>query len=155
MICNSGFGEDGDGLDSNGYLVINGGYVFSCANPESMDSGLDSDEGIYINGGVVFGSGNMYDEVKRSSKQNFEVFAFDEIISKDDLILVTDKEDHPVAAFSSFNDYKIAVFSSPDMKEKDYLVYRVSSVTGNKKGNIYVDITAFENAVKLNFINMK
>lgn len=155
VICNSGFGEDGDGLDSNGYLVINGGYVYSCANPESMDSGLDSDEGIYINGGVVFGSGNMYDEVKRSSKQNFEVFAFDEIISKDDLILVTDKEDHPIAAFSSFNDYKIAVFSSPDMKEKDYLVYRVSSVTGNKKGNIYVDITAFENAVKLNFINMK
>lgn len=155
VICNSGFGEDGDGLDSNGYLVINGGYVFSCANPESMDSGLDSDEGIYINGGVVFGSGNMYDKIKSDSKQNFVVLAFDERISKDDLIMVTDKEDHPIAAFSSFNDYKIAVFSSPDIKEKDYLVYRVSSVTGNKKGNIYYDITAFENAVKLNSINMK
>lgn len=155
VICNSGFGEDGDGLDSNGYLVINGGYVFSCANPESMDSGLDSDEGIYINEGVVFGSGNMYDEIKDSSKQNFAVFAFDESISKEDLIMITDKEDHPIAAFSSFNDYKIAVFSSPDLKDEDYLIYKVSSVTGNKKGNIYDDITAFKNAVKLNFINMK
>lgn len=155
VICNSGFGEDGDGLDSNGYLVINGGYVFSCANPESMDSGLDSDEGIYINGGVVFGSGNMYDKIKSKSKQNFAVFTFDERISKNDLIMVTDQKDHPIAAFSSFNDYKIAVFSSPDMKDEDYLVYRVSSVTGKKEGNIYFDITAFENAVKLNVINIK
>ena len=152
VICNSGFGKDGDGLDSNGYLVINGGYVFSCANSESMDSGLDSDEGIYINGGVVFGSGNMYDEVKNESKQNFVVLTFDERISKDDLIMVTDEEDHPIAAFSSFNDYKIAVFSSPDLKDQDYRVYKVSFVTGNRIGNIYFDIKDYKNAERIKIL---
>lgn len=152
VICNSGFGKDGDGLDSNGYLVINGGYVFSCANSESMDSGLDSDEGIYINGGVVFGSGNMYDKVKNESKQNFVVLTFDERISKDDLIMVTDEEDHPIAAFSSFNDYKIAVFSSPDLKDQDYRVYKVSFVTGNRIGNIYFDIKDYKNAERIKIL---
>lgn len=152
VICNSGFGKDGDGLDSNGYLVINGGYVFSCANSESMDSGLDSDEGIYINGGVVFGSGNMYDKVKNESKQNFVVLTFDERISKDDLIMVTDEEDHQIAAFSSFNDYKIAVFSSPDLKDQDYRVYKVSFVTGNRIGNIYFDIKDYKNAERIKIL---
>lgn len=151
VICNSGFGEDGDGLDSNGYLVINGGYVFSCANPESMDSGLDSDEGIYLNGGVVFGSGNMYDKIKDKSKQGFVVLNFDERISKDDLIMLTDQENNPIVAFSSFNDYRIAVFSSPNIKDENYLVYRVSSVTGNREGNIYTEIKDYKDAEKLKY----
>lgn len=154
VICNSGFGKEGDGLDSNGFLVINGGYIFSCANAGSMDSGLDSDEGIYINGGVVFGSGNMYDEVKDESTQNFVVLTFDERISKNDLIMITDKEDHPIAAFSSLNDYKIAVFSSPNLKDQGYQVYKVSSVTGNKKGNIYFDITDYKGAKRIHALKI-
>lgn len=149
VICNSGFGEDGDGLDSNGYLIINGGYVFSCANSDSMDSGLDSDEGIYINGGIVFGSGNMYDEVKDESKQEFLVLTFDDKIYGEELIMITDEEDQPIVAFSSFNDFKIAVFSSPDLKDQNYHVYKVSSVTGNKKGNFYFAIKDYKDAVIL------
>lgn len=151
VICNSGFGEDGDGLDSNGYMVINGGYVFSCANPESMDSGLDSDEGIYLNGGIVFGSGNMYDKVKSESKQKFLVMMSDESIHKNDLIMIMDEEGQPIAAFSSLNDYKIAVFSSPDLKSGDYLVYKVSSVEGKRRGNIYYDITDYKDAAMVDF----
>ncbi len=154
VICNSGFGKDGDGLDSNGYLVINGGYVFSCANSESMDSGLDSDEGIYINGGIVFGSGNMYDEVKDESEQEFLVLKFDTKIHKEDLIMISDEKDHPIAAFSSYNDYEIVVFSSPDLKKENYRVYKVSSVTGNKKGNIYFDIRDYNDAERINILQI-
>lgn len=154
VICNSGFGKDGDGLDSNGYLVINGGFVFSCANSESMDSGLDSDEGIFINGGIVFGSGNMYDEVKNESEQEFLVLEFNTKILKEDLIMISDEEDHPIVAFSSYNDYKIAVFSSPDLREENYRVYKVSSVTGNKKGNIYFDINDYSDAERINILQI-
>lgn len=154
VICNSGFGRDGDGLDSNGYLVINGGYVFSCANPESMDGGLDSDKGIFINGGIVFGSGNMYDEVKDESKQKFIVLKFNTKIHKEDLIMISDEEGHPIAAFSSYNDYKIAVFSSPVLKKENYRVYKVSSVTGNKKGNIYFDIKDYNDAERINVLQI-
>lgn len=51
---------EGDGLDSNGYIKINGGTAINLAHPYSMDSGIDSDCGSYINGGVVVGAGNMY-----------------------------------------------------------------------------------------------
>ena len=150
VICNSGFGEDGDGLDSNGYLVINGGYVFACAHPDSMDSGLDSDEGIYINGGIVFGNGNMYDEVKAESKQDFLVMEFEEKISKNDMIMIADENDDPVAAISSFSDYSIVVFSIPELKMEDYNVYKVSSVTGRLEGYyIYLDIQDYTDAKKI------
>ena len=150
VICNSGFGEDGDGLVSNGYLVINGGYVFACAHPDSMDSGLDSDEGIYINGGIVFGNGNMYDEVKAESKQDFLVMEFEEKISKNDMIMIADENDDPVAAISSFSDYSIVVFSIPELKMEDYNVYKVSSVTGRLEGYyIYLDIQDYTDAKKI------
>lgn len=58
--------EEGDGIDSNGYLHINGGTVYAFAHPGS-DNGLDSDLGTYINGGTVFATGSMYEECKTSN----------------------------------------------------------------------------------------
>ena len=55
-----GLGSEGDGVDSNGYLVINGGEVVASANPAS-DSGLDSDKGSYIYGGTVLALGSTMD----------------------------------------------------------------------------------------------
>ncbi len=154
IICNSGFGKDGDGLDSNGYLVINDGFVYACANSDSMDSGLDSDEGIYINGGVVFGSGNMYDEIKGESKQKFLVLEFKEKVSGNDLIMMTDEKDFPIAAFSSLNHFKVAVFSSPVLEDKKYNFYKVSAVTGDKKENIYFSIEDYKDAERIEVLQV-
>jgi hypothetical protein len=63
---------EGDGIDSNGWLVINGGQVFSQACATSMDAGVDSDMGIHINGGTVFATGNMLDRIAES-QQNYAV----------------------------------------------------------------------------------
>lgn len=54
---------EGDGIDSNGWLIVNGGIVNSFACETSMDSGIDADQGIYINGGVVVATGNMPAEI--------------------------------------------------------------------------------------------
>ena len=51
---------EGDGIDSNGWLVINGGVVNTSACATSMDAGIDSDKGIHINGGTVIAGGNMF-----------------------------------------------------------------------------------------------
>lgn len=66
---------EGDGIDSNGWLVINGGTVIAATCSDSADSGLDSDNGIYINGGIVIASGNMYDAVD-GGDQTYAVFQF-------------------------------------------------------------------------------
>lgn len=68
---------EGDGIDSNGWLVINGGTVIAEACGFSMDAGIDSDKGIHINGGIVIASGNMLDHIS-DSEQNYAVFSFAE-----------------------------------------------------------------------------
>jgi hypothetical protein len=62
ITVNGSTGE-GDGIDSNGWLVINGGDVKSYACAASMDAGIDADKGIYINGGTVVATGNMPAEI--------------------------------------------------------------------------------------------
>ena len=54
---------EGDGIDSNGWLLINGGTVKSFACATSMDAGIDADKGIFINGGIVAAGGNMGAEI--------------------------------------------------------------------------------------------
>ncbi len=76
MTCNAGDGQEGDGIDSNGWIVINDGFIVSAASATSPDSGVDSDNGIYINGGTVLASGNMYDEVSEDSEQAFVALSF-------------------------------------------------------------------------------
>lgn len=51
--------SEGDGIDSNGYVCINGGTVISWA-PHS-DAPLDGDCGVFINGGTVIGIGSNKD----------------------------------------------------------------------------------------------
>ncbi len=58
---------EGDGIDSNGYLVLNGGRVYAYAWGESMDAGVDADLGIHINGGELVASGNMLDAIAESA----------------------------------------------------------------------------------------
>ncbi len=64
----AGLGTEGDGIDSNGYLVINGGNVFSSAKPAS-DAGLDSDLGSFIHGGTVIAMGSAMDWAESDSRQ--------------------------------------------------------------------------------------
>ncbi|MCQ2555074.1 MAG: carbohydrate-binding domain-containing protein [Clostridia bacterium] len=53
----AGLGAEGDGVDSNGYIVVNGGLIAG-GTPSGSDSLLDSDRGNTINGGqvIVIGS---------------------------------------------------------------------------------------------------
>ena len=67
-------GAEGDGIDSNGWLVINGGHVECYASADGMDGGLDADMGIQINGGTVIATGNMLDRIEGS--QTHLVFSF-------------------------------------------------------------------------------
>ena len=64
----AGLGKEGDGIDSNGYLVINGGSVIASAKPAS-DAGLDSDLGSFIHGGTVIAMGSAMDWTEGDSEQ--------------------------------------------------------------------------------------
>lgn len=143
----AGNGTEGDGIDSNGWNVINGGTVISLSNPKSMDGGIDSDKGSIINGGTVIGAGNMYDSLEDDSKQ---LFMFLQLAQKTDkLLTVTDEKDSPVFAFDFPNDYSYIVFSTPTLKEGTYHVYQGGDIKGIEENGFYSTITSYTKGSQL------
>ena len=143
----AGNGTEGDGIDSNGWNVINGGIIISLANPKSMDGGIDSDKGSTINGGTVIGAGNMYDPLEEDSKQ---LFMFLQLAQKTDALLtVTDEKDKPVFAFDFPNDYTYIVFSTPTLTEGTYHVYQGGDIKGTEENGFYSTITSYTKGTQL------
>ncbi len=120
ILVNGATGE-GDGIDSNGWLVINGGSVTTQACAVSGDAGIDSDLGIHINGGTVFSTGNMLDRISES-KQNFAVFTFDKSQENTDLSLKNSKNE-TVISNKVTNKFTYLIVSSPDLAEGDYTLF--------------------------------
>ena len=87
----AGLGEEGDGVDSNGWLVINGGTVIASANP-AADAGLDSNMGSYINGGTVLALGSTMDWAESDSQQVTMNLQFAQQRAAGSKIAVTDPE---------------------------------------------------------------
>ena len=110
---------EGDGIDSNGWLVINGGTVIAAACGDSQDAGIDSDMGIYINGGTVVASGNMYDRIEDGG-QNYVVFSFAERQQGGTTYTLEDVGSMPVGTYTPANDFTYLVISDANMSAANY-----------------------------------
>ncbi len=143
----AGNGVEGDGIDSNGWNVINGGTIISMANPKSMDGGIDSDMGTIINGGTVIGAGNMYDPIEDSSSSLFMVLELAK--QSDALITVTDERENPVFAFDFPANYNYIVFSTPTLTEGTYHAYEGGSIIGTQMDGFYSTITSYTKGTAL------
>lgn len=99
LTINSGLGDEGDGIDSNGYLIINGGTVTSAAKPAS-DSGMDADLGVVINGGTIVGVGSTMDSASSTSTQPTMNLQFSSQISSSKKLIVKDSSGNTLITFS-------------------------------------------------------
>ncbi len=161
-IC-AGLGAEGDGIDSNGYIVINGGTVITAANPAS-DSGLDSDCGSFVNGGTVVALGAAMDwaESDESSDSTQPVLnmQFSGSQSADEAIVITDSSGKVVFAYDGDKDevagtharsYQGAIISAPGMEiGQTYAVYIGGDVEGNEISGVYdaSTVTGFTGATQ-------
>jgi len=100
----AGLGAEGDGIDSNGYLVINGGNVFSSAKPAS-DAGLDSDLGSFIHGGTVIAMGSAMDWAESDSKQVTMNFQFAQQQKAGSKITITKEDGTEVFSLENSGDH--------------------------------------------------
>ena len=140
-------GGEGDGIDSNGYIVFNGGTAINLAHPDSMDGGIDSDMGSSVNGGVIVGAGNMYDPIEADSAQLFMMLEFSE---STDQLVVTDENDVPVFAYDFPHDYMYVAFSSPALEEgKTYRVYLGGEIEGEARNGLYESIVRYTPGVRM------
>ena len=100
----AGLGAEGDGIDSNGYLVINGGSVVAAANP-AADAGLDSDMGSYINGGTVIAMGSTMDWAESDSTQVTMNLQFARQQTAGSKIVITKEDGTQIFSFESDSQY--------------------------------------------------
>ena len=153
----AGLGAEGDGVDSNGYLVVNGGMVISAAKPMS-DSGLDSDRGSYVNGGYVVATGSTMDWAETQSRQVTMNLQFSADQASDEAIIITDLDGKVIFAYDPDKDettgsnnrgYRGAVISSPEFRVGEtYHVYVGGNVEGNETDGLYdvTTVTGFSGA---------
>ncbi len=132
-------GDEGDAIDSNGKLTINGGKIIAIAHPTSPDAGLDSGDGTYINGGTVFATGNMTDEISNDSKQTFLYASLNSQISADATIVIKDESGNSVYEYKTDRAVKNILYSSANMSGS-YKIYAdgtevsYSAVSGGMMG---------------------
>lgn len=107
---------EGDGIDSNGWLVVNGGYISASACGTSQDSGIDSELGIHINGGTVIASGNMMDRIE-SGGQTHMAFMVREGLKGGEVYTVKDADGNLVTETVRENDCQMLVISMEGLAE--------------------------------------
>ena len=122
ILCNGKTGE-GDGIDSNGWLVINGGTVIAQACATSGDAGIDSDLGIYINGGKVVASGNMLDRIA-GGEHTYAVFSFATRQVGDSTYTLKNSNDKIVGEYAPTNDFTYLLVACEELVTGDYTFWQ-------------------------------
>ncbi len=138
IICNGKTGE-GDGIDSNGWLVINGGTVNAQACSTSGDAGIDSDKGIYINGGKVIATGNMLDRIA-GGNQTYAVFSFSSRQSEGNTYTIRNSDGKDVYTYTPSNAFTHLIVAGDKLVEGDYTFWQGNTqLTGSSTDGTKMD----------------
>ena len=125
---------EGDGIDSNGWILVNGGVVKASACGRSMDSGLDADRGIVLNGGRVFASGNMADAVS-GGDMTYALFSFDRTRSGGLVYRMKDGEGRVVLEFTPENAFTCLILGGDNLSPGEYTLWEGESQLAGSAGN--------------------
>ena len=135
ILCDGSTGE-GDGIDSNGWLVINGGTVTAQACSSSGDAGIDSDKGIYINSGKVIASGNMLDHIA-GGNQTYAVFNFANRQKSNSTYTLKNSADKTVFDYTPVNDFSYLIVAGDELTPDDYTFWQdKTQLSGSKTQNM-------------------
>ena len=122
-ITVTGATGEGDGIDSNGWLVINGGSVTSAACAFSGDAGIDSDMGIWLNGGEVCATGNMFDRVA-GGDEPYAVYSFTNSVRGGSTIALKNESGETVYEWTPANDFHYLIVSGQALQPGNYTLWQ-------------------------------
>jgi hypothetical protein len=112
---------EGDGIDSNGWLVIDGGTVMASACATSGDAGIDADKGVYIRGGTVIAAGNMLDHFEAVQTSVLFTFATRQAGGQ---TYALKQGDNTLITAAPENAFQYLILSSPELTEGVYQLYQ-------------------------------
>lgn len=113
----------GDGIDSNGSVVINDGSIITASALTDMSGGIDADGTVTINGGMVVSTGNRNSKPVNNSKQNSLVVSFGGTKPASSKITIKNGSTN-VAEFTLNKDASELIFSSQGIQDNtSYDIY--------------------------------
>ena len=109
---------DGDGLDSNGGLLVTGGTTIVYGPTSDGDSALDYDGSAIVSGGILatIGSAGMVESFDEDSTQPVITYYCTETQSADTIITLTDSDGSALFTVTPEKAYASIVLTCPEMK---------------------------------------
>ena len=114
----------GDGIDSNGMLYIEGGEVYVDGPTESMNGALDTGYSATISGGTVVAAGasGMVETFDTDSTQYSISYTFESTVSGGTEVTLTDSDGNVVFSYTPSKNFQNIVISTPDLTEGTYTI---------------------------------
>ena len=122
---------NGDGIDSNKNLIINGGNIYTMGSSVGGDAGIDTDAGFEINGGTVIALGSdMIERPEKSSKQKSVCFELNSKIAEGTKITLKNEDEGDIISFEAKEEFKTLIISNSKILDGTYYLYQNGEKTG-------------------------
>lgn len=144
-------GDEGDAIDSNGTLNINGGTIYAFAHSNSQDAGIDSANGTYINAGTIISTGNMADMISNKSKQKLIYVNFESKIEKDTLIVIKNQDDDIITAFKTSKTISTLLYCSDNLSYESFKIYVGGEIDGEQENGLYSKVNNYSNGEEISY----
>lgn len=133
---------NGDGIDANGSLYVDGGTVLVNGPTNNGNGSLDYDRVAEVTGGtlVAAGSSGMAQNFSDSSSQNSLLVAYSSVQKAGTLVTLLDESGKTILSFAPAKDYQSIVISTPKLEQgKTYTLYSGGNAGGKNTDGLYTD----------------
>lgn len=116
--------SEGDCLDSNGAVIIDGGNLILSSSAMDDDGTIDAVGGLILNGGtlVAMGKSKGSEVVSDSSRQNFIYADTEQVIPAETDLRITDSNSTELLSTKAIKDYTSVFFTTGGLKKGTYHV---------------------------------
>ncbi|MEH6781996.1 MAG: carbohydrate-binding domain-containing protein [Rhodoglobus sp.] len=131
--------SEGDGMDSNGSIMITGGISTVFGSPEDREGALDANGSVVVNGGTVLAVGmtGMATSPDADSVQGWLSAALDQSYGVGESVQLLDESGAVIAEFTSVKTFQSVVLSSADVTEgSTYTVTVGGQTTGTATAGV-------------------
>ncbi|MBN2610191.1 MAG: carbohydrate-binding domain-containing protein [Bacteroidales bacterium] len=147
--------SNGDGLDSNGNIVMTSGTVIVHGPSSQPEVGMDFNGTFNISGGflIVSGSNSNMTEAPNSSSQQYSVKAITgSSLSSSTLFHLQAQDGTSLVTFKPVRNYSSVIFSSPALANgSTYKLYTGGTCTGTETNGLYSGGTYSGGTLKKSF----
>ncbi len=143
ITVNSSTTADGDGIDSNGHIVMTGGVVVVNGPTDTRNSAVDYNGTFEVSGGLFIGTnidGRNSEGVGAGSTQASIYITSGSVVEAGTVIHIQTTDGEGLVTFEAANTFDVISFTSPDLVDGEtYEIYLGGSVSGDSTNELYED----------------